>query len=224
APAPAPYQAPAPAADIPGLTPMAPPSGPFGAPPSNSGPVMFGSGNGSGGTTASGGSRIESRTLKQLGLAGPMQLRGTSDLQGLLFGVRSDEVVTAARLVLQGATSPALIPELSQIAIAMNEQFVGTITPERARPAFGPIEFPINPVYFADSNRLNFRFTGRYAVECNDPLSGLLWSTVSDLSVLHLTLEKLPLTRDLARLPEPFFDPRLRNEPLTLPVVMPDAA
>ncbi|WP_419899648.1 UDP-forming cellulose synthase catalytic subunit [Roseomonas sp. USHLN139] len=215
---------PAPAAEIPGLTPMAPPAGPFGAPPSNAGPVMFGSGNGSGGSSASSGSRIESRTLKQLGLAGPMQLRGTSDLQGLLFGVRSDEVVTAARLVLQGATSPALIPELSQIAIAMNEQFVGTITPERTRPAFGPIEFPINPVYFADSNRLNFRFTGRYAVECNDPLSGLLWSTISDLSVLHLTLEKLPLTRDLARLPEPFFDPRLRNEPLTLPVVMPDAA
>ncbi|MCQ4162913.1 cellulose biosynthesis cyclic di-GMP-binding regulatory protein BcsB [Roseomonas sp. GC11] len=153
-----------------------------------------------------------------------MQLRGTSDLQGILFGVRSDEVVTGARLVLQGATSPALIPELSQIAIALNEQFVGTITPERTRPAFGPIEFPINPVFFADSNRLNFRFTGRYAVECNDPLSGLLWATVSDLSTLQLTLEKLPLNRDLARLPEPFFDPRLRSEPLTLPVVMPEAA
>lgn len=193
-----------------------------GAAPGNGAPAPGGA---FGATTASGGaSRVESRTLKQLGLAGPMQLRGTSDLQGVLFGIRSDEVVTSARLVLQGATSPALIPELSQIAIALNEQFVGTITPERARPSFGPIEFPINPVFFADTNRLNFRFTGRYAVECNDPLSGLLWSTVSDLSTVHLTLEKLPLARDLARLPEPFFDPRLRNEPLTLPVVMADAA
>ena len=177
-----------------------------------------------GGADASGTSRVESRTLRQLGLRGPMQMRGLSDLQGLLFGVRGDEVVTAARLVVQGATSPALIPELSQIAFTLNEQFVGTITPDRTRPAFGPLEFPINPVFFADSNRLNFRFTGRYAVECNDPLSGLLWSTISDLSTLHLTLERLPLARDLARLPEPFFDPRLLREPLVLPMVVPDGA
>jgi cellulose synthase (UDP-forming) len=168
--------------------------------------------------------RTETRTLRQLGLRGPMQLRGVSDLQGLLFGVRGDEVVTGARLTLQGATSPALIPELSQIAITLNEQFVGTIQPDRQRPAFGPLEFPINPVFFADANRLNFRFSGRYAVECNDPLSGLLWSTISDNSTLALTLERLPITRDLARLPEPFFDPRLLREPLVLPFVLPDNA
>ncbi|WP_376090937.1 UDP-forming cellulose synthase catalytic subunit [Roseomonas sp. CCTCC AB2023176] len=170
------------------------------------------------------GTRTETRTLRQLGLRSPMQLRGLADLQGVLFGVRGDEVVTGARLTLQGATSPALIPELSQIAVTLNEQFVGTITPDRARPAFGPVEFQINPVFFADSNRLNFRFTGRYAVECNDPLSGLLWSTVSDLSTLQITLERLPLTRDLARLPEPFFDPRLLREPLVLPFVLADGA
>jgi cellulose synthase (UDP-forming) len=154
-----------------------------------------------------GSSRTETRTLRQLGLRAPMQLRGASDLQGILFGVRGDEVVTGARLVLQGATSPALIPEFSQINMALNEQFVGVINPDRNRPAFGPLEFPINPVFFADLNRLNFRFTGRYTVECNDPLSGLLWANLSDLSTLQLTLERLPLLRDLARLPEPFFDP-----------------
>ena len=173
---------------------------------------------------APGSSRTETRTLRQLGLRGPMQLRGTTDLQGILFGVRGDEVVTDARLTLQGATSPALIPELSQIAVTLNEQFVGVVTPDRARPAFGPLEFPINPVFFADANRLNFRFTGRYAIECNDPLSGLLWSTVADSSTLALTLERLPIVRDLARLPEPFFDPRLLREPLSLPVVIADPA
>ncbi|OYW08751.1 MAG: hypothetical protein B7Z53_04190, partial [Rhodospirillales bacterium 12-71-4] len=171
-----------------------------------------------------GSTRTETRTLRQLGLRAPMQMRGTSDLQGVLFGVRGDEVVTGARLVLQGATSPALIPEYSQVAMALNEQFVGVINPDRNRPAFGPLEFPINPVFFADLNRLNFRFTGRYTVECNDPLSGLLWANISDLSTLQLTLERLPLQRDLARLPEPFFDPRLLREPLSLPVVVPEQA
>ena len=170
------------------------------------------------------GTRRETRTLRQLGLRGPMQMRGVSDLQGVLFGVRGDEVVTAASLNLQGATSPALIPELSQLAITLNEQFIGAIQPDRNRPAFGPLQFPVNPVFFADNNRLNFRFSGRYAVECNDPLSGLLWSTISDTSTLSLTLERLPLTRDLARLPEPFFDQRLLREPLNLPVIMADTA
>jgi len=170
------------------------------------------------------GTRRETRTLRQLGLRGPMQLRGVSDLQGILFGVRGDEVVTAATLTLSGATSPALIPELSQIAITLNEQFIGAIQPDRSRPSFGPLQFPVNPVFFADNNRLNFRFSGRYAVECNDPLSGLLWSTISDTATLALTLERLPLTRDLARLPEPFFDPRLLREPLNLPIIMNEAA
>jgi cellulose synthase (UDP-forming) len=170
------------------------------------------------------GTRTETRTLRQLGLRGPMQMRGVSDLQGLLFGVRGDEVVTSARLTLQGATSPALIPELSQIAFTLNEQFIGTVQPDRARPAFGPLEFPINPFFFADVNRLNFRFTGRYAIECNDPLSGLLWSTISDNSTISLRLERLPITRDLARLPEPFFDPRQLREPLVLPFILPEVA
>jgi cellulose synthase (UDP-forming) len=198
----------APAGQPPGAEPAAPAS-----------PYAFGAPTGSVGS-----SRIETRSLRQLGLAGPMQLRGTSDLQGLLFGIRADEVVTAAKLTIQGATSPALIPELSQVAVTLNDQFVGTVTPDKARPAFGPVEFPMNPVFFADANRLNFRFTGRYAIECNDPLSGLLWSTVSDLSTVQLTLERLPLPRDLARLPEPFFDPRVLREPLNLPVVLPEGA
>jgi cellulose synthase (UDP-forming) len=191
----------------PAFTGSAPTVGTFGAP---TGPV--------------GSSRTETRTLRQLGLRAPMQMRGTSDLQGVLFGIRGDEVVTGARLVLQGATSPALIPEYSQVSMALNEQFVGVINPDRNRPAFGPLEFPINPVFFADLNRLNFRFTGRYTVECNDPLSGLLWANVSDLSTLQVTLERLPLQRDLARLPEPFFDPRLLREPLVLPIVVPESA
>jgi len=33
-------------------------------------------------------------TLRELGLTGPMQFRGTADLQGVLFGFSRDEVVT----------------------------------------------------------------------------------------------------------------------------------
>ena len=160
-------------------------------------------------------------TLRQLGLGGPMQLRGISDLQGIAFGIRADEVVTGGQLVMSGSVSPALIPALSQLHITLNDELVGVVQPDRTRPAFGPLEMPLNPVFFSETNRLNFRFSGRYTEGCNDPLSGLLWTTVSDQSTVRLTLARLPLTPDLSRLPEPFFDARELQQRLTLPVILP---
>ena len=158
--------------------------------------------------------------LRQLGASGALALRGTSELQGVEFGIRSDEVVTSATLNLTGASSPALIPEFSNVTVTLNEQYVGTIPTDRNQPNF-TLEMPVSPVFFQDFNRLNFRFTGRYTPECNDPLSGLLWSTIYDTSTLTLTLERLPPQRELSRLPLPFYDSRERLL-LTLPFVMSD--
>ncbi|WP_424813530.1 UDP-forming cellulose synthase catalytic subunit [Roseococcus sp. YIM B11640] len=169
------------------------------------------------------GARIVTRNLRELGITGPMQLRGISDLQGVVFGLRADEVVTQARINISGASSPALIPNLSQIAITLNDQPVGTIPMDPARQSFGPLEFPLDPLYFSEINRLNFRFSGRYAVECNDPLSGLLWATITDLSTVELRIERLPPQRDLARLPEPIFDRRVLRTAATIPAVLPEA-
>ena len=162
-------------------------------------------------------------SLRDLGATGPMTMRGTSAIQGVLFGVRGDEVVTDARLSLTGAMSPSLIPELSAVTVTLNEQYIGTIQADHDRPQFGPVEMPANPVFFQDRNRLNFRFTGRYAQDCNDPLSGLLWATVSDRSALTLTIARLPPQRDLSRLPLPLFDRNLRGR-LVLPFVLPPQA
>jgi len=159
------------------------------------------------------------RTLRQLGLSGPMQLRGVTDLQGVVFGLRADEVVLSASLELLGSWSPALIPALSQLRITLNEEEVGTLRPEPGAPNFGPVALPLSSLFFSENNRLNFRFSGRYTPECNDPLSGLLWLTISDRSVLRLRVARLNQPPDLARLPEPFYDPRELREPLELPVV-----
>ena len=169
------------------------------------------------------GSRAGIRTviynLRELGARGSLALRGTSELQGVEFGIRADEVVTAAQLDLSGAMSPALLPEFSNITVTLNEQFVGIVPAVREQPNFN-LTLPVSPVFFRDNNRLNLRFTGRYTPECNDPLSGLLWATVYDSSTLTLTLERLPPQRDLARLPLPFFDPR-EKDTLVLPFVLP---
>jgi cellulose synthase (UDP-forming) len=164
------------------------------------------------------GTRRVVYNLRQLGAQGPLAMRGTSELQGVEFGVRADEVVTGAQLTLSGATGPQLIPEFSNVTVTLNEQYVGTIPVNRDQPAFN-MEMPVSPVFFQDNNRLNFRFTGRYTPECNDPLSGLLWATVYDTSTLTLTLERLPPQRDLSRLPLPFFDAHEKLM-LSLPFVL----
>ena len=159
-------------------------------------------------------------TVHQLGALGPLTLRGTSELQGVQFGIRADEVVTSATLNLSGAMSPALIPEFSNVTVTLNEQYVGTIPVNRDQPRFENFALNVTPVFFQDNNRLNFRFTGRYTPECNDPLSGLLWATISDASTLTLVLERLPAQRDLSRLPLPFFDTHEKTQ-LSLPFVLP---
>lgn len=158
-------------------------------------------------------------TLRQLGAAGPLQLRGTSELQGVQFGIRQDEVVVAAQLTLSGAMSPSLIPEFSNVTVTLNEQYIGTLPADAQHTRFADVVMPINPAFFQDNNRLNFRFTGRYTRDCNDPLSGLLWSTIYDNSTLTLTLQRLPPNRDLASLPLPFFDWHERLK-LSLPFVL----
>jgi len=165
------------------------------------------------------GARRVAYTLRQLGAQGPLALRGTSELQGVEFGVRADEVVTAAQLNVSGAMSPALIPEFSNVTVTLNEQYVATVPVNRDQAAY-TMEMPVSPVFFQDNNRLNFRFTGRYTPECNDPLSGLLWATIYDSSTLTLTLQRLPPQRDLTRLPLPFFDQR-EKQVLSLPFVLP---
>jgi cellulose synthase (UDP-forming) len=164
------------------------------------------------------GVRSLTLSLKQLGAQGHLALRGSSELQGVQFGIRSDEVVTAARLDLTGAMSPALLAELSNDTVTLNEQYVGTIPVTSGQPNFS-LQMPVSPVFFQDNNRLNFRFTGRTKLECEDPLSGLLWSTVYDSSTLTMTLQRLPPQRDLSRLPLPFFDTHEKTQ-LTLPFIM----
>ena len=170
------------------------------------------------------GARDVKLSLRELGVRGPLKMRGVADLQGVLFGLRADEVVTAARLVVFGASSPSLIASLSQVAITLNEQAVGTLALDPTRQSFGPIDFELDPLYFSELNRLNFRFSGRYAVECNDAMSGLLWATVSDLSYVSMRIERLPQQRDLAKLPEPLFDRRQIRGALNLPFVIPETA
>ncbi|MFT8781802.1 cellulose biosynthesis cyclic di-GMP-binding regulatory protein BcsB [Acetobacter syzygii] len=91
---------------------------------------------------------IRTLTLRQLGLASPMTLRGFSPLQGVDIPIPADEIVTRAQIVIDGAMSPSLLPEASSLTLTLNEQYVGTVLVDLKNSRFGPLVFDIDPIFF----------------------------------------------------------------------------
>lgn len=165
-------------------------------------------------------------TLRQLGALFPLQLRGIDGTSGVEFSVRADEVVAAAKLHLNYAYSPALLPEISHLRVLVNEQVVATIAvPQENGGKNLQQVIDIPPRLIGEFNRLNIQLIGHYTLDCEDPAHTSLWANVGNDSVLELAVSPLVLANDLAFLPEPFFD-RRDVRPLNLPFVFahtPDA-
>ncbi|WP_245587374.1 cellulose biosynthesis cyclic di-GMP-binding regulatory protein BcsB [Comamonas composti] len=173
------------------------------------------------------GARNYSVSFRQLGAAYPLELHGVQGTGGVKFGVRNDEVVTAARLHLNYAYSPALISQLSHLRVLVNEQVVATIpvpNEHGGRSLQTVVDIPTRVI--SEFNRLNIQLIGHYTMECEDPAHSSLWANIGNDSRLELSVKSLALSNDLAFLPEPFFDRRDARH-LTLPIVFarsPDAS
>ncbi|MDE1172394.1 MAG: cellulose biosynthesis cyclic di-GMP-binding regulatory protein BcsB [Parvibaculaceae bacterium] len=146
-------------------------------------------------------------TFEDMGALNPITLVGVAGEAGLPFTLRRDEVATAAKLVIDFGYSPALIPELSHLAIQLNGELIGSIQLVKERSGGVRVEIPINPALILTENTLNIRFIGHYTWRCEDPLHSSLWAKISNVqSRVELTMQRLPLMDDLALLPVPFFD------------------
>ena len=165
-----------------------------------------------------GSTRQDVYTLKDLGAYSPIRLIGVQGEGSLPFSVRRDEVVTAGKISLSFAYSPALIPELSHLTVLLNGEVIGSIPLPKDKSSADTAELEINPAFFQEDNRLLFRFIGHYTLRCEDPLHSSLWLVLSNTSSLKLQIEKLPLRNDLSLLPLPFYDPRDMKS-LNLPFV-----
>jgi len=164
-----------------------------------------------------------SYTLKQLGARYPMNLRGVEGSDSVSFGVRSDEVVTGARLALDYSYSPALLPDLSQINVLVNDEVAASLPVPKdgaGKPRQATIDIP--PRLITDFNRLTLQLIGHYTMQCEDPLYSSLWAKIGNDSELQLQVTRIVLDNDLANLPRPFFD-RRDARPLVLPFVIPVA-
>lgn len=160
-------------------------------------------------------------TFAELG-APALELRGTQPSSTVNIGVRGDEVVVGARLRLRLTYSPAMLAQLSHIRVSLNDQVLAALPlPVEQSGREIEREVVLDPRYFSDYNQLRFDLIGHYSQECEDPTHSSLWATISQLSELDLSVQKLELRNDLALLPAPFFD-RRDNRRLVLPIVLPE--
>jgi cellulose synthase operon protein B len=162
--------------------------------------------------------RVVSFTFKQLGALTPIRLRGVEGSQSLPFSIRSDEVVASAKLKFDYAYSPSLLPELSHLNVLLNGEVSAVLPLPRDKVLGNKREIDLDPRFFTDYNKLQFRLIGHYTYRCEDPLHSSLWLELSNLGRIELTLVPLALANDLKYLPAPFFE-RRDNAVLNLPFV-----
>ena len=160
-------------------------------------------------TTGRVGTHVVPVTLKLLGADQPFQLRGVDGINGVPFSIRADEVVTAAKLRLRYSYSPALLPQLSHINVMLNGEVAASIpVPKDTAGTNLEREIPLEPRLITEFNRLNLQLIGHYTTDCEDPFHSSLWATISNTSVLELTVTPVALANELSLLPLPFFDRR----------------
>lgn len=158
-------------------------------------------------------------TLRDLGAYRPIDLRGTDRNAYLPLTVRFDESVVKARLHLNFTFSPALLPDLSQLKVMIDEEPLATLrVPREKLGTPQSVDVDLDPRYFVEYAKLHFEFIGHYTTDCEFPYHSSLWASISNESTLELVTRPLVQRDDLAMLPAPFFDVR-DNRRLELPFV-----
>lgn len=148
-------------------------------------------------------------TFKQLGRNGSMNLHGVDATDSLNFDVPVSLVATGAHVTLYYTYSPALLPDLSQINVMVNDVVAGSIPlPKENSGSMQTAKVDIPAKLITEFNRLSLQFIGHYTMGCEDPLHSSLWTRVANGSTLDLQTTALPQKDDLALMPVPFFDRR----------------
>lgn len=158
-------------------------------------------------------------TFAQLGQTNGLRLRGTEGSGDVSFGIRLDQTVASALLRLRYAYSPALLPDLSQLKVYLNEELIATLPFSKQDGGKNLVrEIALDPRMLSGFNRVRLVLIGHYTMECEDPTHSSLWADVSPQSEIVTSTQPLTLRNDLATLPSPFFD-RHDNRDQSIPFV-----
>ncbi|MFY9748262.1 MAG: UDP-forming cellulose synthase catalytic subunit [Acidobacteriaceae bacterium] len=166
------------------------------------------------------GSFKSEQNLFDLGVPGPINLRGTDAYDTIYFAIPQNEVVKQASMHLYYHFSPSLIPSQSHLKVMLNGTVFATLpVPETAsNGAVIESDVVVPPDLLVRNNNLTFEFIGHYAQTCEDPTNSALWAHVDLNTRIAIAGDLLPLADDLKQLPLPFFDAQLARPPV-VPIV-----
>ncbi|MCP3716637.1 cellulose biosynthesis cyclic di-GMP-binding regulatory protein BcsB [Paraburkholderia sp. CNPSo 3281] len=162
--------------------------------------------------------------LRQNAVQG-LTLLGEDAYGGMDFGLRRDERVVGARLVLDYRYSPTLLPALSHLNVLLNGVVGATIAlPEPVPRTSTQVSVDLPVSLLGEFNHLNLELIAhsKASDQGNDPLSPDLWLKAGPNSALELTVAPAAVSSDLSQLPAPFVDARDERR-VNLPVVLPRA-
>ncbi len=168
-------------------------------------------------------SRVISLPLSDLGVNEPIRLQGRERTRGVAFSIRSDEVVTSAKLKLRLAYSPNLDASRSQLSTLLNGETIHSMMLDPVDGTTDTVEVDVTPYVFMPDNDLVFSLMAARVdakESCADPADESVWLQISNASSLELTVYRIGMKSDLSQLPLPFFD-RRDATPLVLPFVFP---
>ncbi|MGF6933845.1 hypothetical protein OKW41_002984 [Paraburkholderia sp. UCT70] len=154
-----------------------------------------------------------------------LTLLGEDAYAGMEFGLRRDERVVGARLVLDYSYSSTLLPTLSHLKVLLNSVVGATVAlPEPAprTPAHISVDLPVSLLSGFNQLTLELIAHSKASDQGNNPLSSDLWLKPGPDSALELTVVPATLSSDLSQLPAPFLDVRDVRR-VDLPVVLPQA-
>ncbi|WP_337840138.1 UDP-forming cellulose synthase catalytic subunit [Rheinheimera sp.] len=165
-------------------------------------------------------SRTEIYSFEDLGALEDIYFFGNNTASGLNFTLRNDEFVRSAQLKLKLNYSEALLEDESFLDVVLNGQLLKTVELSPFNAKSLEVDIAIEPALVLSTNNLGFRLTGRTVQECQNELSKEIWIKVQRDSSLSMSVQRLPVSPDLARFPEPFFNPGAMNR-VSVPVVLP---
>jgi cellulose synthase (UDP-forming) len=133
---------------------------------------------------------------------------------GRFFYARADQVLTAARLVLElNDEEPIRLPkDIRALQISLNGEVIGTISRQSllSGPRTRVIYF--DPRLLVDANEYILRWVPYTEGPCQFIVEPGTWWMIKDGHV-DTKAAQLPLPNDLGMLPVPFFDQRVDREP-----------
>jgi len=159
----------------------------------------------------------ESVPLSQLTGGDDLQLHGRHAAAGVPFSLRVDDIATQASLLLELRMPASGAADRQRLRISLNGQQLSSRMLEQEPGGRFSLEIPIEPALLVEHNHLDFALVSQGDDQCLTPQASDEAVTIEGSSLLQLALRRLPLKRDLANFPLPFYsDVAASSAPVTI--------